>query len=663
MIKNRMNLFWLIMLMSLSCNLFGQDIFVSIKNDDLETVKNLIKKDKNILEKKDKNLMTPLAFASYYGKTKIVNCLIEEGANVKYQRGENGETSLHFASYFDYIEIARMLVDHGIDINAGGSFTAIIAAIDTGSKRIAEYLISQGASVPVSSSILHDAASHGMESVADLMVKKGVDLFSLNDNGGSLVHSASKGGLSKLVKLLISKGVRLNIRDRYGLTPLHIAASGGHSDVVKQLIIGGADVEIRTNTGLTPYQLALRNEHLKTAQLLKDTGADTTIINFMDISKYNYFGMDKPGLYRTLFAPGILSTSGLEHGTPSFSPDGNEVYWNIHDKVPYTYYMKRENGRWTFPELAPIFNKYHACQPKFSWDGKRIYFNSDMSIDPDKIKDSDIYYIERNTNGWSEPINPGVNVNSEKDEKYASVSADGTLYFMIDYDLYRSEYKNKKYQPREKLEYGISTEYMEMQPTISKDQSYLIFPSARPGGKNRINVYISFHNKDGSWSTPKSMGEVGDGIFTGLSPDEKYLFFCGGDISWVNSEVVDKIKEIKYPDINKAIIETFKNKGVNEGIALYKELKNTYYFYYDFNESLLNNIGYRFLGEKQFDLAIEIFKLNVWAYPEYSNAYDSLGEAYMKSGEKELSIKNYQKSLELNPANENAKEMLLRLRN
>lgn len=63
------------------------------------------------------------------------------------------------------------------------------------------------------------------------------------------------------------------------------------------------------------------------------------------------------------------------------------------------------------------------------------------------------------------------------------------------------------------------------------------------------------------------------------------------------------------------------------------------------------------------DDAIEIFKLNVEAYPEASNPYDSLGEGYMLNGDKELAIKNYKKSLELNPDNTNAVEMLKKLEN
>jgi len=53
----------------------------------------------------------------------------------------------------------------------------------------------------------------------------------------------------------------------------------------------------------------------------------------------------------------------------------------------------------------------------------------------------------------------------------------------------------------------------------------------------------------------------------------------------------------------------------------------------------------------------------VEAYPQGFNTYDSLGEAYMISGITELAIQNYKKSLELNPENTGAMEMLKRLEN
>jgi Flp pilus assembly protein TadD len=61
--------------------------------------------------------------------------------------------------------------------------------------------------------------------------------------------------------------------------------------------------------------------------------------------------------------------------------------------------------------------------------------------------------------------------------------------------------------------------------------------------------------------------------------------------------------------------------------------------------------------------AVEILKLNAEEFPNSSNVYDGLGEAYMKHGDKELAIKNYKKSLELDPMNSNAVSMLKKLNN
>jgi hypothetical protein len=79
-------------------------------------------------------------------------------------------------------------------------------------------------------------------------------------------------------------------------------------------------------------------------------------------------------------------------------------------------------------------------------------------------------------------------------------------------------------------------------------------------------------------------------------------------------------------------------------------------------EGAMNTFGYSLIGMNRLPHAIEIFKLNVEAYPQSSNVYDSLGEAYMKSWNKELAIKNYEKSLELDPNNGGAVIALKELR-
>lgn len=81
-----------------------------------------------------------------------------------------------------------------------------------------------------------------------------------------------------------------------------------------------------------------------------------------------------------------------------------------------------------------------------------------------------------------------------------------------------------------------------------------------------------------------------------------------------------------------------------------------------FEEGEMNTLGYNFLQSGKIKDAIELFKLNCIAYPNSGNVYDRLGEAYMKNGQTDLAIKNYEKSLELNPDNANAKQVLKKLK-
>ena len=83
---------------------------------------------------------------------------------------------------------------------------------------------------------------------------------------------------------------------------------------------------------------------------------------------------------------------------------------------------------------------------------------------------------------------------------------------------------------------------------------------------------------------------------------------------------------------------------------------------YDFsNENELNQLGYELLGAGKTDAAIKIFSLNVAEFPNSANPYDSRGEAYLAKKEYLLSKKDYLKSLELDPNNQNAKVMLLKI--
>lgn len=79
-------------------------------------------------------------------------------------------------------------------------------------------------------------------------------------------------------------------------------------------------------------------------------------------------------------------------------------------------------------------------------------------------------------------------------------------------------------------------------------------------------------------------------------------------------------------------------------------------------EGSINEAGYNHLRMNQLDRALALFRFNVELHPGSANVYDSLAEAYVKAGEKELAIQNYEKSLQLNPKNTNAARQLQQMK-
>lgn len=137
-------------------------------------------------------------------------------------------------------------------------------------------------------------------------------------------------------------------------------------------------------------------------------------------------------------------------------------------------------------------------------------------------------------------------------------------------------------------------------------------------------------------------------------------------------EIKDAIKSIltgvAYKVPKKSLFAVL-NRKVNalsgdEIISLYNELKSKQSEDFDFeNESELNQLGYSLIGSKRIEEAIKVFELNVQLFPKSANVYDSLGEAYLNKGDNKAALLNYKKSLELNPNNRGAKEMIDKIEN
>ena len=113
--------------------------------------------------------------------------------------------------------------------------------------------------------------------------------------------------------------------------------------------------------------------------------------------------------------------------------------------------------------------------------------------------------------------------------------------------------------------------------------------------------------------------------------------------------------------ISETLSATIASSGVDEAVKQYHDFRTAESSAYDFDEGELNALGYQLIRAKKFKESIRILQLNVEAYPQSSNTYDSLGEAYLDDGNPAQAIANYQKSLQLNPKNRNAILVLQKL--
>jgi len=135
--------------------------------------------------------------------------------------------------------------------------------------------------------------------------------------------------------------------------------------------------------------------------------------------------------------------------------------------------------------------------------------------------------------------------------------------------------------------------------------------------------------------------------------------FCDW-IYWKTGESLGNRCNI-LPSIANKLKQIIDTKGIESIGEAYTELKKNLADKYNFSENQLNQLGYHYLGKDEVENATAIFKINLDAFPNSFNVYDSYGEALLESGDKEKAIENYLKSVEINPGNEGGIKVLKEL--
>lgn len=205
----------------------------------------------------------------------------------------------------------------------------------------------------------------------------------------------------------------------------------------------------------------------------------------------------------------------------------------------------------------------------------------------------------------------------------------------------------------------------------AKSYELLWGPSARVNDQSQVGLSWFLGNYRETSTVSHGGGDTGYRSHCTLLPEKDIGVILASNydrtpMGSIRNGVLDILLgyEPKVPkkSIAFAFVEVYERDGLEAAKAYYQKLSSAAKDEYSFGDGELNRLGYYFLGENRLQEAIEVLQYNVELYPKVANTYDTLGEAYMIAEQRNEAISNYQRSLELDPGNTNAVEMLKKLK-
>jgi ankyrin repeat protein len=527
---------------------------------------------------------TPLHEAIQSGNVEIAVLLVEEGADLE-ARNVHEQTPLHRAVLREERAIGELLVARGAAIDPVDRFGRtpfLYVARQWGDVAFGRLLLSRGADIGVrdmdGQMALNLAAWRGFDDYVDFLLDSGAEYdtsrggdrqmllfaarcgstrlfgFVMDRESGLLedealaarvMRTAVLGGAVEIVERLRASGVALgDDANGYGWTPAHYAARNGHAAMIGYLAEHGFDMDRRTLAGRSVHNIAEENERQDVLATLAALGADDGPARFPEL-RGPYLGQEPPVAEWKLFAPDIVSSANEDenHGSIAFSPDGQEIYWNLRGRIWMTVL---QGGRWTEPAVAPFCGGGDDTDdnPCIAPDGQRLFFTSTRPGAVSENKEN-IWYVERTPSGWSAPRPVSPEVNAMRLHWGISVAADGTLYFagtapdgQGGTDLYRSELVDGIYTRPVNLGPPVNGEGADHCPHVAPDGSYLIF--VRMGREE--GFFISYRDGSGAWLPPVPIHEGVEGVCPLVTPDGKYFVFCADSYYWLPASFIAELR-------------------------------------------------------------------------------------------------------------------------
>lgn len=199
-------------------------------------------------------------------------------------------------------------------------------------------------------------------------------------------------------------------------------------------------------------------------------------------------------------------------GKKNSTPDQNIIQEDI-------FVSTKKNGKWQYTEVlnGPMRTNENEGAQSISADGNYIFYVACNRRE--NIGSCDIYYIIKNKNTWSKPINAGSPLNTRDWESTPCISAgNSVIYFSSNRpggyggkDIWESTISKTSngqliFSEPKNLGPKINTSEDEISPYIDPYGKYLYFSSTGHGGMGKFDVFYTQKNKNEEWTEAKNIG-------------------------------------------------------------------------------------------------------------------------------------------------------------
>lgn len=273
-----------------------------------------------------------------------------------------------------------------------------------------------------------------------------------------------------------------------------------------------------------------------------------------------YLGQKTPGMNLEVFAQGIVTTDKYESAI-TVSPDLSEIFFirkSLNAADNRIWYSRIEEGKLTFPEMAPFTYDCIEGYPCFTPDGKRLYYVSRRPVAGQDTTSvwGNIWFVDKTKDGWSESEYLDSPINDLRPH-FLSMDKKGTLYFGSGLtSVYCAKLSDGKYLEAVKLPDEINGFESVSHPAIAPDGSYLMVDVFwKKNDRVEGSLFISFKRPDGSWTKTVDMKKtlkITDSYIWGsatVTPDGKYIFIekyiqekRKADLYWISSKIIEELK-------------------------------------------------------------------------------------------------------------------------